>query len=506
MIQRRYANGASVLGRCSARARIMNYLRVCFGFALVGVWSLQSPISLAEDELDDDALTMLSALEANTVRYEGISRRIWNWAEVGYQEFKSSALLQQTLREEGFSIQEGVADIPTAFVASFGSGQPVIGILAEFDALPGITQSALPRRDELPNQRAGHACGHHLFGTASTAAAIALRHWLEDTGRQGTIRLYGTPAEEGGSGKVYMVRAGLFDDVDTVLHWHSADRNTANPATSLANKSARIRFKGQSSHAAAAPERGRSALDGVEALNFMVNLMREHVPQETRIHYVITEGGKAPNVVPDAAEVYYYIRHPDAETLKTIWDRVMLAADGAAMGTGTEVSVETMHGNHSLLPNEALAAAMHRNLSWLGGFELSESERQFANEIQSTLGLSQPIPAFERMIQPMKLQQGGGSTDVGDVSWVVPTTGLTTATWVAGTSAHSWQAIAAGGMSIGTKGMMLAAKALALTARDLMLDPALVRGAKAEFDRRRGPEFKYEALLGDRAPPLDYRD
>ena len=294
-------------------------------------------------------------------RYESIARQIWNWAEVGYQEHQSSALLQQTLASEGFEVTSGVAEIPTAFVATYGQGEPVIGILAEFDALPGITQSAAPTREKRADQIAGHACGHHLFGTASTAAAIAVRHWLEASGQPGTVRLYGTPAEEGGSGKVYMVRAGLFDDVDTVLHWHAADRNTANPATSLANKSARIRYTGQSSHASAAPERGRSALDGVEALNFMVNLMREHVPQTTRIHYVITDGGKAPNVVPDFAEVYYYIRHPDAETLKGIWNRVMAAAEAAAMGTVTQVAVETMHGNHSLLPNEVLASVLHKH-------------------------------------------------------------------------------------------------------------------------------------------------
>jgi len=454
---------------------------------------------------NSDDYSVVQALNQATSNYEAIARQIWNWAEVGYQEHQSSALLQRTLSDAGFRIEAGVADIPTAFVATYGQGEPVIGILAEFDALPGITQSAAPTRDKRSDQIAGHACGHHLFGTASSAAAIAVRHWLEATGQSGTIRLYGTPAEEGGSGKVYMVRAGLFDDVDTVLHWHAADRNMANPGTSLANKSARIRYTGQSSHAAAAPERGRSALDGVEALNFMVNLMREHVPQETRIHYVITDGGKAPNVVPDFAEVYYYIRHPDAEILKGLWDRVMTAAEAAAMGTGTRVAVETMHGNHSLLPNEALAKVMHKHLSALGGYELDAKERAFAERIQASFGVSGAIPAYEGVIQPFKLEEGRGSTDVGDVSWVVPTTGLTTATWVSGTSAHSWQAIAAGGMSIGTKGMMLAAKTLALTAQDLFEEPSTLTIAREEFDQRRGPNFKYEALLGDRAPPLDYR-
>lgn len=248
------------------------------------------------------------SVEKRTKEYEQIAKSIWNWAEVGYQEEKSSGLLKKTLSNEGFSIESGVAEIPTAFVAEYGSGKPTIGILAEFDALPGISQEVATERKPIIDSGAGHACGHHLFGTASTAAAIAVKDYLKNTGQKGTIRLYGTPAEEGGSGKVYMVRAGLFDDVDVVLHWHASDRNAANPSTSMANRSAKFRFHGYSAHAAGAPEKGRSSLDAVEAMNHMVNLMREHVPDGSRIHYVITRGGHAPNVVPDYAEVFYYVR------------------------------------------------------------------------------------------------------------------------------------------------------------------------------------------------------
>ena len=247
---------------------------------------------------------VLKSIEKKEENYHKIAKQIWTWAEAGYQEYKSSELLQKTLRDEDFSIEMGVAEIPTAFVASYGSGKPIIGILAEFDALPGLSQEASPVRKPRVEGASGHACGHHLFGTASTAAAIAVKEWMKKSGTIGTLRLYGTPAEEGGSGKVYMVRAGLFDDVDAVLHWHASDRNDASPATTLANRSAKFRFSGYSSHAAGAPERGRSALDGIEAMNYMVNLMREHVPQETRIHYVITRGGDAPNVVPDFAETF----------------------------------------------------------------------------------------------------------------------------------------------------------------------------------------------------------
>ncbi|MBT7370007.1 MAG: peptidase dimerization domain-containing protein, partial [Gammaproteobacteria bacterium] len=312
------------------------------------------------------------------------------------------------------------------------------------------------------------------------------------------------PAEEGGSGKVYLVRAGLFDDVDTVLHWHPADRNSASAESSLANKSARFKYRGVSSHASAAPERGRSALDGVEALNYMANLMREHVPQETRIHYIVTQGGEAPNVVPDFAEAYYYVRHPNAGVLQTIWNRVIDIAKAAAMGTGTDVEIEVMHGNHSVLPNQQLADLMHRNLTRVGGVKYTGEERKYAEEISLTFD----APSFvgmEEKIMPNEFRQGMGSTDVGDISWVVPTVGMRAATWVPGTASHSWQAIAAGGTSIGTKGMMVAAKTLALTTRDLMREPALIEAGRREFEDRRGENFQYKALLGDRDPPLDYR-
>jgi aminobenzoyl-glutamate utilization protein B len=451
------------------------------------------------------ANTVTESIDANGDKYTELAMSIWDLAELGYLETESSALLQSTLEDEGFQLERGIANIPTAFVASYGSGEPVIAILAEFDALPGISQSRNAHREIVDGKNAGHACGHHLFGAGSVAAAIAVKQWMEENKVSGTLRLYGTPAEEGGSGKVYMVRAGLFDDVDTVLHWHPGSINAANPSTSLANKSAKFKFRGISAHAAAAPERGRSALDGVEAMNYMVNLMREHVPQETRIHYVITRGGAAPNVVPDFAEVYYYVRHPNAETLKKIWQRVLQAADGAAQGTGTEVEAEVMHGNHSLLPNEALAATMHASLSRVGGVRYDAAEKAYAKEISATLNLDTDKSGTEKDIQPLAMSSGMGSTDVGDVSWVVPTTGLRTATWVPGTAAHSWQAIAAGGSSIGGKGMLVAAKTLALTAVELFTNPELVQAAKEEMLTRRGKDFTYEALLGDREPPLDYR-
>lgn len=442
-------------------------------------------------------------LEQESGKYADIALQIWDWAEVGYQEKKSAELLASTLEAAGFKIEKGVGGMPTAFVATYGSGKPVVGILAEFDALPGVSQKAIPRQ-ETAGGVAGHACGHHLFGTASAAASIEVSKYLKNN--SGTIKVFGTPAEEGGAGKVYMVRAGLFEDVDAVLHWHPSSSNGANPRLSLANKSAKFRFYGQPSHAAAAPEKGRSALDGVEAMNYMVNLMREHVPMQTRIHYVITRGGEAPNVVPGFAEVYYYVRHPDMEQVRTIFDRVVAASEGAAKGTNTRVEFEVIHGIFNTMPNEALQEVMHKNLTTIGGFEYTPEETAFATELMKTYSGQHQIETA-KVVQPYRVptQASGGSTDVGDVSWVVPTAGLRTATWVPGTPGHSWQAVASGGTSIGTKGMMVAAKTLALTAIDIFESPAIIQKANAELVERRGRDFVYKPLLGDRPPPLDYR-
>ncbi len=452
--------------------------------------------------------TVARFLDTNATRFGQVAQTIWDYAEVGYQETRSSALLQQTLKDAGFTVEAGVADIPTAFVASWSSGAgPVIGILAEFDALPGITQDRTAERAPLKEKPSAHACGHHLFGAGSTAAAIAVKEWMSASGQKGTIRLYGTPAEEGGAGKVYMVRAGLFNDVDVVLHWHPSDRNTADAASSLANKSAKFRFRGVSAHAASAPHRGRSALDAVEAMNHMVNMMREHVPQETRIHYVITYGGAAPNVIPDFAEVFYYTRNPDPANVASIFERVVKAAEGAALGTGTQMDYEVIHGIYNLLPNVALQEALYANLQQVGGVSYTPEERAFAEAIQRTLEAGAPPLEIATQIAPFRVveQGSGGSTDVADVSWVVPTGGMRSATWVPGTAAHSWQAVAAGGMSIGNKGLIVAAKTLAMTAVDLFTTPSLVVAAKAEHRERVGPDFVYKPLVGDRAPPLDYR-
>ena len=439
-------------------------------------------------------------------RFSEIALEIWDHAEMGYQEIKSSNLLAAELEKEGFKITRNVAGIPTAFIAEYGSSGPVIGILGEFDALPGLAQSTSPFKEVIDNGTgAGHACGHHLFGAASAWAAVTVKEWLEKNNIEGIIRFYGTPAEEGGSGKVYMVREGLFNDVDVVLHWHPDDINSANSRTSNSNKSAKFTFNGISSHAAGAPEQGRSALDGVESMNMMVNMLREHIPQESRIHYVITKGGLAPNVVPDLAEVYYYVRHPEMHMVEELFNRVVKTAEGAAIGTDTSMSYEVMHGNYSLLPNDVVQKIMHKNLNNFGGITYSKDENEYANTIYKTFVKPSLKIGSQENVSPFKTSHSYGSTDVGDVSWVVPTAGIRTATWVPGTAAHSWQAVASGGTTIGIKGTELAAKTMAATAVEIFTDPSIVQAAKNELNQRVGDDFIYKALLGERSPPLNYR-
>jgi aminobenzoyl-glutamate utilization protein B len=449
----------------------------------------------------------LASIQAKNDTYKQTAIQIWNYAELGYKETQSSALLQNLLKENGFAVEAGVAGIPTAFVASYGSGKPVIGILAEYDALPGLAQEAVAEKKSIEGQKGGHGCGHHLFGAASVAAGIAIKDLIAGKKFAGTIKVYGCPAEEGGSGKVYMVREGLFNDLDVAIHWHPDQENEVTMTSALANKSAKFRFRGLSAHASMSPEVGRSSLDAVEAMNNMVNMMREHVPQETRIHYVITDGGKAPNVVPDYAEVYYYVRHPNREDVISIFDRVVKAAEGAATGTETKMEYEIIGGTHDLLINRTLAEVMHDNMEKIGGFTYTADEAAFAQKIQSTLTFTVPNINSVGTIKPLlvKMDAGGGSTDVGDVSYVVPTVGAETATWAPGTPAHSWQAVACGGTDLGIKGMMLAAKTMALTAIDLYTNPATIVKAKEELKQSLG-NYKYKALLGDRKPALNYRD
>ena len=342
--------------------------------------------------LDASQNSVNQSIKKHQSTFENVAMDIWDLAEVGYQEYKSSEILINVLKKNGFKITTGVADIPTAFIAEYSNGGPVIGILGEYDALPGVMQTSSPFKETRADRIAGHACGHHMFGAASAWAAVTIKEWIEKTNTPGTIRFYGTPAEEGGSGKVYMVREGL------------------------------------------------------------------------------------------------------------------LAAEGAAIGTDTKVTYEIMHGNYSLLPNDAIQKVMYQKLTQRGGISYDKNEKKYAEKIYQTLVSPSGKIGDQKNVLPYRETHGYGSTDVGDISWVVPTGGVRIATWVPGTSAHSWQAVAAGGTSIGLKGTKLAAEILSETAIELLLDTSLIDQAKEELRIRTGDKFQYEPLLGNREPPLDYRN
>jgi aminobenzoyl-glutamate utilization protein B len=454
-----------------------------------------------------EGMDVVQWIEAHAERYGSISSRIWEFAEVGYKETRSAALLKEDLRSQGFRIEENIGAIPTAFTATWGSGKPVIGILGEYDALPGLSQEATPEKKVREAGAGGHGCGHNLFGAASAAAAAAVKQRLAAEKREGTVRFYGCPAEEGGGGKIYMVRAGAFKDCDVVLAWHPGTENRASLKSNLANITAKFRFHGRAAHAAGSPEKGRSALDGVVLFTHGVDLLREHIPQATRIHYIITNGGSAPNVVPDFAEVYLYSRHPNMDILDGIWARILKCAEGGALATETKLEVELVNSAYNLLPNDALTKLFDANLRRVGGVEYSAEEQAFAEKIRSSLPEGERgVAGSEKKIGTVEEGVGGGSTDVSDVSWVVPTAQFNTATFVPGTPGHSWQAVACSGTSVGRKGMVVAAKVLALTAWDLFTTPSQIEAARESFKKRsEGKEYR-SRLPATQKPPLNYRD
>jgi aminobenzoyl-glutamate utilization protein B len=446
-------------------------------------------------------------VDRQAAHFSATSKTIWDYAELGYQEEKSSALLQRELQAAGFHVQSGVAGEPTAFVASYGQGQPVIGILGEFDALPGLSQDATPIRKPILTDAPGHACGHNLLGSGAALAAVALREYMERNRIGGTLRYYGTPAEEGGDGKVYMIRAGLFRDVDVILHWHPGDENAVFNGGMLAINSARFQFRGVAAHAAAAPDRGRSALDAIMLMGNGIEFLREHIPSNSRIHYIITNGGAAPNVVPDIAEMYLYARNPSSAVLNNVWNRILKIGQGAALMTETTVEVKDIGGDTNVVPNDVLAKVAQRNLEEVGGFRYTTEERQFAEELQKSLpsGEAGKLDSTATVL-PLGARTGQASTDAGDVSWNVPTIGFRAATFVPGVVAHTWQAAASSGMSIGQKGMVVAAKALAMTGADLLGDAQLIADAKAEF-RSQLNGHTYQSVIPDlQKPPLGYRN
>jgi aminobenzoyl-glutamate utilization protein B len=457
-----------------------------------------------------DHAQLLQLVDQNASHWQQVSKQVWDYAELGYHETKSSELLQEQLKAAGFHIQAGVADEPTAFIASYGEGKPVVAILGEYDALPGLSQQPQPTRDPVKAGAPGHGCGHNLLGSGAALAAVSLKQYMQGHHVAGTLRYYGTPAEEGGSGKVYLVREGAFKDVDVVLHWHPGNENAVSNGGMLAVVSAKFTFHGAAAHAAMSPDRGRSALDAVMLMGNGIEFMREHVPSNTRIHYIISKGGVAPNIVPDLAQMDLMARSPSNATLKEIWDRIQKIAQGAALMTGTTLEMRDIGSDANIIGNDPLAAVAQKNLEEVGGYTLNDEQTKFALELQKTFGMETP-PSLDatKEIEPLKTfdpNQPAASTDVGDVSWNVPTIGFSAATWPAGTAAHSWQAAATSGTSIGQQGMVVAAKAIALTAIDLFTDPALVQAAKDDFKKQLAGKSYYTAIPAEQKPLINYRN
>jgi len=447
---------------------------------------------------------VLAHVAAHADRFGEISRQIWENPELGYHETKSSALLQQELRANGFDVKNDLAGMPTAFTATFGSGKPVIALMGEFDALPGLSQKVEPKIDPVTPGAPGHGCGHNLLGSASALAAVAIKEEMQARGLKGTLRYYGTPAEEGGGGKIYMLHAGLFKDVDAVLAWHPGDSNRVNLGSLLANNGGRFRFYGVAAHAAAAPDKGRSALDGAMIMLNAVEFLREHVPQETRIHYIISNGGAAPNVVPAFAEVNLVARNPDAEVLDGIWERIMNCARAGALASGTRMEFVQGTNYSNVLPNDTLSDVLARAMQKAGGYQYTPQEKQFADEIEQTLPGPVRSPGPDKVTTDKSETVGSASSDAGDVSWVVPTAQFIAATFVPGVGAHTWQGAACAGSSIGRKGMVVAARTLALGAVELFEKPEEVAEAHVAFQKRLAGRHWSTRIAADSKPPLDY--
>jgi aminobenzoyl-glutamate utilization protein B len=425
---------SSVLSRLSAMVRASLWL--------TGAAVLFAETAAAQVVADAHA-QVLQLVDKDAANWQHVSKQIWDFAELGYHEAKSSDLLQKQLKAAGFKVQAGVANEPTAFIASYGEGKPVVAILGEFDALPGLSQQTVPARDPVKADASGHGCGHNLLGAGAALAAVALRQYMEAHHIAGTLRYYGTPAEEGGSGKVYMVRDGAFKDVDVVLHWHPGDSNAVSNGGELAMVSAKFTFHGIAAHAAMRPARGRSALDAVMLMGNGLEFMREHVPSNTRIHYIISKGGMAPNIVPDLAQMDLIARSPFNTTLKDVWEWIQNIAKGATLMTGTTLDVSGIGSYANIVPNDPLAAVAQKDLQEVGGYKMNADEQKFALELQKLLK-TDDVPSLNTTneIEPLRKfdpNEPAASTDVGDVSWNVPTIGFSTATFVPGSGAHTWR-------------------------------------------------------------------
>lgn len=445
---------------------------------------------------------VIRSVEARSDELIEISDQVWAFAETAFEEHQSSKVLEDYAKSQGFKIESGVAEMPTAFVATYGSGKPVIGILAEFDALPGISQKAQPTKQPLKEGAAGHGCGHNLFGAGSLGAAVAIKELIEQGKIKGTIKFYATPAEEKFFGKLFMARAGLFDDLDVCLDWHPSAKTSSNVQSSLALIDFIVEFSGQAAHASADPWNGRSASDGLELYTTGINYLREHIKPTVRIHYDIQHAGDVVNVVPDYSRIWTRVRDTKREGMLEVYERVKEIARGAAIMANVDYSIKLVSGLHEVLVNRTGGEALQKNLEILGPIKYTDDEIAFGKKIQEVT--KKPQVGMDSEIRPLeetKEHPGGGSTDVGDVSWLVPEIRLGVTTAPKDTPWHSWAVVACGGMSIGHKGMLYAAKSLAMTMVDLFEDPNLVKEVKKEFLEKKG-DYVYEAILPEGPPPI----
>ena len=441
-----------------------------------------------------------ASIDGQQAELIGLADQVWGFAETALRETRSAALLADYAEKQGFRVERGIAGMPTAFLASYGEGRPVIAVLGEYDALPGLSQKAVPERAPLLAGAAGHGCGHNLFGAASLGAAIAVKQLIASGRLSGSVRFYGTPAEEAVGGKAYMARDGVFKDVDVALAWHPADRTRADMQGGQAIVDLIVEFKGRAAHAAADPWNGRSAVDAVELFTHAVNMMREHVRPTTRMHYTIAAGGDVPNVVPETGRVWIWARDFDRAELDGVLARLRKAVEGAALAADVEGKATVQAGDLEILINETGTRLLDANIRWLGPIAYTPEEEAFARALQAASGVE--VRGMETAIGSLEGQEReGGSTDVGDVSWVTPTLHVSVATAPRGVPWHAWPVVAAGGMSIGHKGMLLAAKTLAATMVDLFEDPAARAAIRAEFEKKtRG--FVYRPYVPDGPPPL----
>ena len=454
-------------------------------------------------KIDKNKQAVISAVDAQIDELTNLSDQIWGFEEIAFREQKSSKALADYAEQQGFRVTRGVGEIPTAFVAEYGSGKPVIGILGEFDALPGLSQNTVPEKSPRNPGAPGHGCGHNIYGVASLGAATAIKEQIEQGKLEGTIRFYGTPAEEKFFGKLWMIRAGLFADADFIMDWHPSSSIEADVQSSLALVDFMVEFYGQAAHASGDPWNGRSASDALELYTTGINYYREHIKPTVRIHYHIMDGGKVVNVVPDYSKIWVRVRDTKRDGMQQVWKQVEKMAEGAAIMANVDYKVSLISGIHEILPNRAGGAAVQKNLEYLGGIEYTDEEIDYAKKIQQATGKEQVgMDATVNPLKPTEEHPMGGSTDVGDVSFVVPTIRMGATIAPKDTPWHSWAVVACGGMSIGHKGLAYAAKALSMTMVDLYEDAKLREAVTAEFKERKG-DYVYEGMVPPGPPPLD---